>query len=54
MVKNIRTNLLKSLFPDILSLEKNIKDPRLGNIKLLNNLLKILSEDYELLKKLAD
>jgi hypothetical protein len=49
----MRTDLLKTLFPDILSLEKNIKDPKSGNIRLLNNLLKILSEDNELLKKLA-
>ena len=51
----MRTDLLKTLFPDILSLEKDIKDPKSksGNIRLLNNLLKILSEDNELLKKLA-
>lgn len=49
----MRIDLLKTLFPDILILEKSIKDPKPENIKLLNNLLKILSEDSELLKKLA-
>jgi hypothetical protein len=47
-------DLLKTLLPDILTLYKHLNDPNSEKIRLLNNLLKIFSEDDELFKKLAD
>jgi len=44
---------LKDLFPDILSLEKTIAKGDSKDLKFFNNLIKILVEDAELLKRLA-
>ena len=44
---------LKDFFPNILSLEKAIMKGDSRDLKLFNNLIKILVEDAELLRRLA-
>ena len=44
---------LKDFFPDILSLEKAIMKGDSKDLKFFNNLIKILVEDAELLRRLA-
>ncbi|MBS1522627.1 MAG: hypothetical protein JST50_16630 [Bacteroidetes bacterium] len=48
----MNTDKLKNLFPDILSLEKAIKDNS-EDLKFFNNFIKVLTEDAELLQRLA-
>jgi len=50
---NANLKFLKMLFPDYLSLLKELKHPKSENIKLFNDISKTISEDRELLKRLA-
>jgi hypothetical protein len=51
----MNTNLkyLKILFPDILSLFKALNNPKSENVMVFNYMLKVISEDNELLQRLA-
>jgi len=44
---------LKDFFPDILSLEKAIAKGNSKDLKFFNNLIKVLTEDAELLQHLS-
>jgi len=49
----MHTDLLKNLFPDLLSLEKAIIKGDSEDLRFFKNLIKILVEDAELLRCLA-
>ena len=49
----MHTDILKTFFPDILSLEKALIQRNSKELKLVKNFIKVLVEDAELLKRLA-
>lgn len=53
LVTNMRTNLLKIVFPDILNLERALIEPKSLKVKLINHIIKIFTEDHELFIRLA-
>lgn len=53
MSMNTNLKYLKILFPDILSLFKALNNPKSENVMVFNYMLKVISEDNELLQRLA-